>query len=144
METGQGTSQLAKGIEVGLNSKGNPVVVTAKNKKDLKQIKTTYNMFGIGAADTDPHRLGAIRAYNEKWFTPAAAIKGGAKFIGERYVHNQYKQNTLYKMRWNPANPGYPQYATDIGWAVKQVTQIKNMYNSLDDPLLQYDIVQYK
>src|SRR5699024_10470948 len=125
LETGHGTSKLAQGIEVGINSKGSPVLVTTGNRSSLKNIKTTYNMFGIGAADADPSRLGAIRAYNEGWFTPQAAVIGGAKFIGDRYIHNDYKQNTLYKMRWNPANPGYPQYATDIGWAVKQVAQIQ-------------------
>lgn len=144
LETGHGTSRLATGIEVGKNKSGNPVLVTTSNRSSLTNIKKTYNMFGIGAADADPNRLGAIRAYNEGWYTPEAAIKGGTKFIGERYIHNAYQQNTLYKMRWNPANPGYPQYATDMAWAVKQVSQIKNMYNQLDDPLLQFDIVQYK
>ena len=144
LETGNGGSNLAKGIEVGLNSSGNPVLVTSSNRSSLTNIRTTYNMFGIGAADTDPDRLGAIRAYQEGWFTPRQAIIGGAKFIGERYIHNQYKQNTLYKMRWNPANPGYPQYATDIEWATKQVTRIKDMYRQLDNPMLRFNIVRYK
>ena len=143
LETGHGTSKLASGIEVGKNKSGKLVLVTSSNRSSLTNIKTTYNMFGIGAADSDPNRLGAIRAYNEGWFTPEAAVRGGAKFIGNSYIHNSYNQNTLYKMRWNPANPGYPQYATDIGWAVKQVTQIKNMYNLLNNPLLKFNIVQY-
>jgi len=144
LETGHGTSPLSKGIEVGENSKGEPEVVTASNKSKLTNIKTTYNMFGIGAVDSDPDRKGAIRAYKEKWYTPKAAILGGAKFIGEGYIHNKYNQNTLYKMRWNPANPGYPQYATDMGWAVKQLPNIKSLYEQLEDPILHFDVVSYK
>jgi len=133
LETGHGTSDLAKGIKVGLNKEGEPELVTKGNENSLTKIKKTYNMFGIGAIDKNPNKYGAIRAYEEEWFSPAAAIEGGAKFIGKRYIHNQYKQDTLYKMRWNSANPGYPQYATDIAWAVKQVTQIKEMYNQLTE-----------
>jgi mannosyl-glycoprotein endo-beta-N-acetylglucosaminidase len=144
LETGHGSSTLATGIEVGRNSSGNLELVTANNRSRLTNIRTTYNMFGIGAVDADPHRQGAFHAYNEGWFTPEAAIIGGAKFIGSRYIHNQYQQNTLYKMRWNPANPGFPQYATDIGWAVKQVPAIKNLYPQLDNPLLHFDIPVYK
>ncbi|HLR69334.1 MAG TPA: peptidoglycan-binding protein, partial [Virgibacillus sp.] len=143
LETGNGSSNLANGIKVGKNNSGHLELVNSSNKHRLTSIKTTYNMFGIGAADSDPKRLGAFTAYKEGWFSPEAAIRGGAKFIGSSYLHNQYYQNTLYKMRWNPANPGYPQYATDIGWAVKQVTQIKNMYNKLDNPLLKFNIVRY-
>src|SRR5699024_4010666 len=98
LETGHGTSELAKGIEVGLNKDGKPVLATSSNKKNLTKIKKVYNMFGIGAADSDPKRLGAIRAYNEGWTSPKKAIEGGAKFIGEDYIHNSYKQNTLYKI----------------------------------------------
>ena len=101
-------------------------------------------MFGIGAADSAPLRLGAIRAYNEGWFSPREAVIGGAKFIAERYIHNQYNQNTLYKMRWNPANPGYTQYATDIAWATKQVSTIKNMYDLLDNPTINMNSVRYR
>ncbi|WP_067841355.1 peptidoglycan-binding protein [Amphibacillus sediminis] len=144
LETGHGNSSLANGIEVGRNSSGNLVLVNSSNRKDLRDIKKVYNMFGIGASDGDAERLGAIRAYNEGWDTPAKAIIGGAKFIGESYIHNRYQQNTLYKMRWNPANPGYPQYATDMGWAAKQVSTIKSMYQQLDNPMMTFDIVKYR
>uniref|UniRef100_UPI00128E6DF9 N-acetylglucosaminidase n=1 Tax=Oceanobacillus sp. CFH 90083 TaxID=2592336 RepID=UPI00128E6DF9 len=144
LETGNGSSALARGIEVGLNSSGNPVVVTASNRGSLTNIRTTYNMYGIGAVDGNAHNGGAIRAYNEGWFTPEQAIIGGARFIGNSYIHNQYNQNTLYKMRWNPANPGYPQYATDIAWAVKQVPNIKRLYDMLDNPVFKFNIAQYR
>lgn len=148
LETGNGTSGLATGIEVGRNNNGNLVLVTSSNRSSLSNIRTTYNMFGIGAVDSDPYRLGAIYAYNAGWFTPEAAIVGGAAFISNSYFARG--QNTLYKMRWNhayPSQPGgtfFPQYATDMGWAVKQVPRIKSLYDQLDNPTLRFDIVQYR
>lgn len=144
LETGNGQSTLATGIEVGRNSSGNLELVTTSNRGRLTNIRTTYNMFGIGAVDSDPYRQGAFRAYNEQWFTPEAAIIGGTKFIGSRYIHNSHNQNTLYKMRWNPANPGFPQYATDMEWAIKQIFNIKRLYDELEDPILHFDIPRYR
>ncbi|WP_169835642.1 N-acetylglucosaminidase [Novibacillus thermophilus] len=144
LETGNGTSQLAKGVEVGKNRDGHLVLVTSSNRSSLTNIRTTYNMFGVGAHDGNAVKAGATYAYEQGWFTPEDAIIGGSKFIAQRYIHNSYKQNTLYKMRWNPANPGYPQYATDIGWAVKQVPNIKNLYEQLTDPVMHFDIPRYK
>ncbi|MFD1064430.1 peptidoglycan-binding protein [Oceanobacillus locisalsi] len=144
LETGNGSSALATGIEVGLNSSGNPVVATSSNRSSLRNIRTTYNIYGIGAVDSNPRNGGAVRAYEEGWFSPEQAIIGGAEFIGNSYIHNSYDQNTLYKMRWNPANPGYPQYATDIGWAVKQVPSIKRLYDMLDNPVFNFNITQYR
>src|SRR5699024_12830096 len=54
LETGHGTSALAKGMEVGKDKKGNLVRVTSSNRKNLSAIKKTYNMFGIGAVDSNP------------------------------------------------------------------------------------------
>lgn len=144
LETGNGTSGLATGIEVGLDSNGNPQVVTASNRSNLREIKTVHNMYGIGAVDSDPYRLGAIRAYNEGWDTVDKAIIGGAKFISDRYLSRG--PNTLYKMRWNHINgPAVgPQYATDMGWAVKQVPRIKQVYDQLGDVPKHFDIVRYR
>ncbi|BAC14867.1 hypothetical conserved protein [Oceanobacillus iheyensis HTE831] len=142
LETGHGTSDLATGIEVGKNSSGNPVLVTPSNRSSLTNIRTSYNMFGIGAVDSNAREGGAIRAYNEGWFSPEQAIIGGAKFIGERYIH--IGQDTLYKMRWNPANPATHQYATDIAWATKQVNNIQSIYDQLDNPMYKFDIPQYR
>lgn len=141
LETGNGQSALAKGIEL-----------TEIYGKKLDKPVTVYNMYGIGAYDSNPNQYGAEYAYNEKWFTPEAAIIGGAKFIAERYINNPVrKQDTLYKMRWDPAynSTDYPghwrrQYATDIGWAVKQVTNMKKIYDSLDSYTLYYDVPVYK
>lgn len=146
LETGNGSSGLATGIEVGRNSNGQLVLVTSSNRSSLRDIKVTYNMFGIGAADSDPYRLGAIYAYEAGWFTPQQAIIGGASFVSNSYFARG--QNTLYKMRWNhgyPTSSGFlPQYATDMGWAVKQVSRIKSLYDLLDNPALNFDIVKYK
>ncbi|SUJ93207.1 Bifunctional autolysin [Staphylococcus aureus] len=57
------------------------------------------------------------------------AIVGGAKFIGNSYV--KAGQNTLYKMRWNPAHPGTHQYATDVDWANINAKIIKGYYDKI-------------
>jgi beta-N-acetylglucosaminidase/uncharacterized protein YjdB len=117
LETGNGTSTLAKGV--GYNG------------------KTVYNMYGVGAYDQCPVDCGAKTAYEKGWFTPYDAIVGGAAFIDDGYTNgnNSYKvvQNTIYEMRWNPevmATKGFAghQYATDIGWAYKQVNTMYEVY----------------
>ncbi|MCD8509551.1 MAG: glucosaminidase domain-containing protein [Bacillus sp. (in: Bacteria)] len=114
---------------------------------DLKQannIRKTYNMFGIGAIDACPHVCGSIRAYEEEWFSADSAIVGGAGFIAQRYVHNSvHQQNTLYKMRWNPNNPGLHQYATDIGWASKQTSMLFRHYQNLPHLRKTFDIPRF-
>ncbi|WP_067728652.1 S-layer homology domain-containing protein [Oceanobacillus damuensis] len=143
-ETGNGSSALAKGIEVGLDKNGNPVRVTSENRSTLTDIKKTYNMYGIGAIDKDPNKYGAERAYREGWFTVEKAIIGGAKFVKERYIGAG--QNTLYKMRWNPDAPATHQYATHVMWSVIQAKNIKFMMektNSLDNTALTFEIPVY-
>lgn len=53
LETGNGTSELSTGI-----------LVDTVDGKSVEP-KVVYNMFGIGADDSDPIRLGAERAYKE-------------------------------------------------------------------------------
>ena len=134
-ETGNGRSSLANGIEF-------------PDEDDLfpdQDYVMVYNMFGIGAYDSNPTYLGARYAYRAGWFTPELAILGGAKFTSGNYInHSTYKQDTLYKMRWNPANPGRHQYATDIGWASKQVGRIYTLYDQCTDYILEFDIPRYK
>ncbi len=133
LETGNGTSALANGVLV--------------DKVDGKPVepKKVYNMYGIGAYDKCPITCGAEYAYKQGWFTPEAAIIGGAEYIASQYINNPtYKQDTLYKMRWNPGNPGTHQYATDIGWAVKQVLAISQLYDLLDRYTLIFDIPVYQ
>ncbi|WP_437183586.1 SH3 domain-containing protein, partial [Shouchella xiaoxiensis] len=122
LETGNGGSRLATGVEVNG--------------------RTVYNMYGIGAFDGDAVRMGAQYAYNQGWFTPEDAIIGGARFVSNSYMARG--QNTLYKMRWNPANPATYQYATDIGWAVKQTHHMSNLYSLVDDYHLKFDVPVYR
>ncbi len=127
LETGNGNSTLAKGVRY------NGV--------------TVYNMFGIGAYDSCPVDCGAKKAYDEGWTTPYKAIVGGARFIGNSYV--KAGQNTLYKMRWNPEAMESEgrigrQYATDIGWASKQISTMYNLYQEIGDYTLHLDIPVYK
>ncbi|MFK8913923.1 SH3 domain-containing protein [Shouchella clausii] len=122
LETGNGKSQLATGVQVNG--------------------KTVYNMYGIGAYDGNAVSAGAQYAYNQGWFTPEDAIIGGARFVSNNYFARG--QNTLYKMRWNPANPGTYQYATDVGWAVKQTHQMSNLYSLVDDYEMTFDVPVYK
>src|SRR5699024_878768 len=108
--------------------------------------ETVYNMYGIGANDSCPVKCGAKKAYEEGWTTPEKAIIGGAAFIGNNYI--KAGQNTLYKMRWNPdamEKYGYAthQYATDIGWASKQITTMYNLYQSIGSYKLYLDIPKY-
>lgn len=124
LETGYGTSQLATGVTYN----GTRV----------------YNMFGIGAYDSDAVGTGSKKAYNEGWTTPEAAIMGGAKWISENYINApQARQNTLYKMRWNPANPGQHLYAGDIAWAVSQAVIMEKLFANFTDVNMSYEVPVY-
>lgn len=136
LETGNGTSLLANGGQKDSNGKytfGVPV----------------YNFFGIGAYDKDPNYYGTKAAYDNKWLTPEDAINGGAQWIASQYINNPSgKQDTLYKMRWNPSNPGEHQYATDVAWSYKQIpNMIKGITDILDqvkDIKLSFEIPKFK
>ncbi|MFD1172403.1 N-acetylglucosaminidase [Oceanobacillus picturae] len=174
LETGHGTSILSKGdILVGEvsenkwvsfqpdatyiaehvydaeNDKWNWVVTKDNNfnRNNAKNVKKVYNMFGINAVDSNPYTRGSVHAYQQKWFTPELAIIGGAQFVADKYIN--VGQNTLYKMRWNPdfmVNNGYAshQYASDIGWASKQIYTMYDLYKDLGISSLSLDIPVYK
>ncbi|WP_446898241.1 glucosaminidase domain-containing protein [Clostridium sp. LBM24168] len=133
LETDNGKSDLANGGKKDINGHyiyGTPV----------------YNFFGIGATDDDPIGNGTKKAYDEKWFTVEDGIRGGAKWIAQGYIDNpQYKQNTIYKMRWNVENPSH-QYATDIAWAYKQISNIMKSVEmmSSSNEILDFEIPEYK
>ena len=126
-ETGNGTSVLAMGVEVGLNSSNIPTYVTQENRSQLKAIKKVYNMYGIKAFDSSATKSASEYAYSQGWFTPDDAIYGGAQFIANTYVIGR-GQNTLYKMRWNPSAPASYQYATHVMWAEIQAKKIAKFY----------------
>ena len=126
LESGNGTSRLANGLYVDPSTGSYVPDPTEEEKKSLVKV---YNMYGIGAHDSNPLRGGAQTAYRNGWTTPELAVIDGARWIGQSYInHTGYRQDTLYKMRWNPANPGVHQYATDIGWAMKQTRTLDRMF----------------
>ncbi|MEW4309158.1 SH3 domain-containing protein [Rossellomorea marisflavi] len=121
-ETGNGTSKLAQGIKVGN--------------------KVVYNMYGYGAFDSCAEKCGAETADEYKWYTPEAAIIGGAQIISQDYIYRPgFGQDTIYKMRWTPGVKH--QYATDVGWASKQVDSFYDMYALLDNYTLNFDTPYY-
>ncbi len=125
LESGNGTSQLASGVIY------NDTVV--------------YNLFGIGAIDSAPLEGGAEYAYANGWTSIDKAIEGGAKWISENYINNKsYKQNTLYKMRWNPDKPAVHQYATDIAWASKQARDMSSMFEAFPTAEYHFEIPVFK
>ena len=132
LETGNGDSDLSNGI-----------IVTQVNGKPVIP-KVVYNLFGIGAFDSNPLKLGSEYAYTNGWFTVEQAIAGGANWISKYYINNATnKQNTLYEMRWNPYTAGTHQYATDIGWASKQTKNIKAIMDKFTNANLYFEIPQY-
>jgi mannosyl-glycoprotein endo-beta-N-acetylglucosaminidase len=123
-ETGNGKSPLAQGVQYNG--------------------RTVYNMYGYNAFDSCARDCGAKKAYDEGWFTPEEAIIGGAKLIGSKYIYNPtFQQDTLYKMRWNPVQTWH-QYATDIGWSSKQITNMYNLYQMIDNYTLYFDLPIYE
>ncbi len=125
LESGNGSSELANGIEY--------------------EGETVYNLFGIGAVDSAPAESGARYAYEQGWTSPEAAAEGGAEWISENYINNsRYMQNTLYKMRWNPGNPGTHQYATDIAWASKQAKSMSAMFEAFPTAEYRFEIPAFK
>lgn len=125
LESGSGASQLANGVEVsGV---------------------TVYNLFGIGAVDTDPVGEGARYAYEQGWTSVEKAIRGGADWISDNYINNmRYQQNTLYKMRWNPESPANHQYATDVEWASKQARDMGAMFEAFPSAKYYFDVPVFK
>ncbi len=129
LETGNGTSQLAKGADV-MNK-----VVTNSNTK-YHNVLVLLHMITILYVKV----LKYSKPSNLR--TVSKAIVGGAKFIGNSYV--KAGQNTLYKMRWNPAHPGTHQYATDVDWANINAKIIKGYYDKIGEVGKYFDIPQYK
>lgn len=109
VETGNGKSELAKGIK----------------DKDERY----YNFFGIGAFDENAVHTGSSFAKKQAWTSPEKAIMGGAQFVRKNYFDN--KQISLYQMRWNPKTPGEHQYASDVDWDDNIAWFMKHFYKNL-------------
>lgn len=126
-ETSNGSSQLAGGVQVASTGTTN----------------LYYNLFGIRATDADPVGTGAAYAASQGWSSVDAAIYGGAQWISGNYINSSYHQDTIYKMRWNPANPCAHQYATDVKWAYNQIVDIKTCFDYFTGVKLVFDIPRY-
>lgn len=125
LETGNGVSNLATGITV------NGVKV--------------YNLFGINAFDDNPDVYGSQYAYQKGWTSIDTSIYGGAEWIGTGYINNQYyKQDSIYKMKWNPSNPTIHQYATDVRWATNQTVYTKKIFDLFKNTKLVFEVPVYK
>lgn len=144
LETGYGTSKLSQGKSITKIVSGASVVkdkngtVTGFKKVNGKYItktvsaKKVYNLYGIKAYDSDPQLCGFSYAYYMGWTSVDKAIQGAAKYVSQEYINNTtYKQNTLYKFRYNP-NSTYMwhQYATDPAYAQKIASIMYSQFRS--------------
>ncbi len=112
LETGHGTSSLARGH---------------KAKKGGKTV-TVYNLYGIGANDSNPMGGGISYALSKGWTSIDKAIYGAAEFVSSNYFKRRPKQNTIFKFRYNPSNLSH-QYATDP-WYAEKIAQRMMLFSS--------------
>lgn len=147
LETGNGSSLLANGqkIDVIYSKIGDINSPTTPVPEEDKE-KLVYNVYGIGAYNSNALLWGSQYAYKEKWFSVEEAITGGAAWIGRNYIHRTGgAQNTLYKMRFNLAGNMTHQYATDIEWAKKQAGRIQKQFESMGvDAQMTFYIPRFK
>ena len=169
-ETGNGQSTLAQGVwyvpaqeQGGATAEGSGRAYT-----DLGQVPASlkgsavrvYNVYGIGAVDSDPLNGGARYAYEHGWTTVYDAIYGGARFIGRTYFASDAElgygyastlsgQNTLYKMLYHPEwvetyrEKPWHEYATDVAWANAQTYYITQMLADYDYYTLTFEVPNY-
>ena len=113
---------------------------------------TYYNLFGIGAYDSDPHKFGVEASIKNGWNSVDSAIYGAAEWIARNYVYAvSYAQPTLYDMKWDVARSnatkkyGWHQYATDVQWAKKIGRLIGSCYSTagVSSPDVRYLVPQY-
>ncbi|MPQ33309.1 hypothetical protein E4V42_17955 [Clostridium estertheticum] len=128
LETGHGTSLLANGG-------------TKKATGEYTYGMPVYNLFGIGAIDSNANGAGTSKAFENGWTDIDSAIYGGAAFISKKYINKG--QNTIYKMKWNNLDVNQ-QYATDVSWANSQTKIIKQYFDLCPEAKLTFDIPVYK
>lgn len=120
LESAYGTSELASGKRIKkVARRGFPRTRSGKflTRKLRKKVKV-YNLYGIKAYDKDPLVGGTSYAYYHKWTNVRRAIYGAAHYLSSNYIRGQYRQNTIYKMRFSPTRRGlWHQYATGPHYA---------------------------
>jgi len=133
LETGHGKSVLSNGqlVKDTYTKFGDASTIVPDSIPLEDREKLVYNVFGIGAYDSNPELWGAQKAYELKWFTIEDAIVGGAKWISDGYLNRTAgSQNTLFKMRYNFPDNMIHQYATDVAWAKSQSGFIKTQVDA--------------
>ncbi len=169
-ETGNGSSTLAQGVwyvpQEGAQSRAEDesgVAYTSYDaipEADRGRAAYVYNVYGIGAVDSDPLNGGARYAYWSGWTSPYDAVYGGARFIGRTYFASDAElgygyastlsgQNTLYKMLYHPewvetyGSKPWHEYATDVAWANAQTYYITQMLADYDSYTLTFEVPNY-
>ncbi|MCI8373713.1 MAG: SH3 domain-containing protein [Lachnospiraceae bacterium] len=107
-----------------------------------------YNFFNIGASPGNGHNSmynGLQRAKDEGWDTPEKSIKGGAKFVAERYVGRG--QNTLYLQKFDVVDGGdgyySHQYMTNLQAAASEAKLMEQAYSNFKGATITYIIPIY-
>lgn len=165
-ETGNGMSTLARGVwydpdyDNGVDEDGDPLPRGKAFTSEQPNSTLVYNMYGIGAVDSDPLNGGARYAYNHGWTTPYDAVYGGAQFIGRTYFSSDDElgygypstlsgQDTLYKMLYHPEwvalyrEKPWHEYATDVAWANAQTYYFTQMLADYSNYSLIFEVPVY-
>ena len=145
-ETGYGSSRLACGLWY------DPETETAYDEQ-REGTTLVYNVYGIGAYDSNPINGGAKMAYEQGWTSVYDAIYGGAKIIASWYIAPNSStlsgQNTLYKMLWHPEYAAtywekpWHEYATDVAWAYAQTYYLTQLYADYSNFSLIFEVPSY-
>lgn len=151
MEAGQQTGvnpyHLASRCKQEVGSNGSN---STYDKKDsaYSEFDGYYNYFNIGASPSAEHNSmynGLARAKAEGWDTPEKSIRGGAAFLGERYIKRG--QDTLYLQKFDVVDGGdglySHQYMTNLQAAASEAIIMKKAYPSLDEATVTYSIPVY-
>jgi beta-N-acetylglucosaminidase len=150
VESGNGTSNLAKGIYVQAGG----YTDIYNHSYTVAASGTYYNLFGIHAFDRYADEDGSMYAASQNWNSVSAAIFGGAEWLSGNYIHPSkdadkatHDQYTLYQMRYDPYGWSVKgqgkEYATDQDWAQSIAAIIRQYANIFKNAQLQYDIPQY-
>lgn len=148
LESGYGTSELARGKTISRVAPRDTAKWSSYGKlrtRALKKKVKVYNLYGIKAIDADPVVGGTSYAYYEGWTTPKKAIFGAAEYISKNYVHGEFHQNTVYKMRYTFRKSIWHQYALDPRYAQKIGQRIYLMSSCYgEDAAFLYDYPQFQ
>ncbi len=159
-ETGNGLSSLAQGVYYVPSTETAYTSYDAVPENVRDEATLVYNVFGIGAVDSNPLNGGAQYAYEHGWTSVYAAIYGGAQFIGRTYFASDAElgygyastlsgQNTLYKMLYHPewvetyGTKPWHEYATDVAWANAQTYYITQLLADYDNYSLVFEVPNY-